>query len=180
MVRRATIALLVLILSSGRSIAGYDCPPYVAGPPVSSVPVYEPELATSEGTSLRGLSLGLNRAEALNAVLRLGYAIAPTWSASESHITFCRGDRPIGSLRFNDDNQLITFEVRPAFFELNKVVLREFADSVFEHYRVRPVIEDDAVCYSDITCFKGTTRKGENFVIARIGGEVRLLVSRSQ
>jgi hypothetical protein len=80
----------------------------------------------------------------------------------------------------NEDNQLIGLELRPAFFEINEVVLREFADRVFEHYRVRSVVVDDDVCYGDVTCFRGTSTKGENFMIARIGGEVRLLVNRSE
>ena len=175
----AAVALVLFLMSGASSMAGYDCPPpLVVEPPVSLEPIFDPELATIDSSSFRGLSLGLSRAKALNAILRLGFAIAPTWSASEAHITFCRGDRAVGSLRFNDSNQLVTLELRPAFFEVNKMVLREFADQVFEHYRVRPLVVDDDVCYSDVACFRGTTTKGETFVIVRIGGEVRLLVNR--
>ena len=84
----------------------------------------------------------------------------------------------MGSMRFDENNQLATLELRPAFFEVNEVVLREFAVRIFEHYRVRPMIVDDDVCNSDLTCFRGTAMKGENFLIVRIGGAVRLQVSR--
>ena len=178
MYRRAAVGLVLFVLSSVTSLAGNNCPPFAAKPPVSSMPVFGPELTTFDSNSFRGLSLGLSRAEALNAVLRLGFAIVPTWSASQPHIDFCRGDRVVGNLRFDENNQLVALDLRSAFFEVNQVVLREFSDQVFAHYRVRQLVVDDDVCYSDLTCFRGKTTKGENIVIIRIGGEARLLVSR--
>jgi hypothetical protein len=178
MYRSAALGFVLFILSSLTSLAGNDCPPFAVKPPVSSVPIFGSELTTFDSNSFRGLSLGLSRAEALNAVLRLGFAIAPTWSASEVHIDFCRGDHVVGSLRFDENNHLVSLDLRSAFFEINQVVLREFADQVFTHYRVHPLVVDDDVCYGDLTCFRGTASNGENFVIVRIGGETRLLVSR--
>ena len=176
MYRGAAVTLVLFSLSSANSMAGCDCPsPHFVVPPVSSVPIFNPELTTVDSSSFRGLSLGFGRAEALNAVLRLGFVIVP---ASESHINFCRGDYVVGSMRFDENNQLATLELRPAFFEVNEVVLREFADRIFEHYRVRPMVVDDDVCNSDVACFRGTAMKGENVLIVRIGGAVRLQVSR--
>jgi hypothetical protein len=176
---RAALGLVLFLLSNASSMAGgCDRSPRVVEPPVSSVPIFDSELTTLDGSSFRGLGLGLSREEALTAVLRLGFPIAPTWSVSESHVTFCRGDRAVGDLRFNESGQLIMLELRPAFFEVNKVELWEFADQVFEHYRVRPLVVDDDMCHGDVTCLRGTTTKGENFLIARIGGEVKLLVNR--
>ena len=177
--RGAALALVLICLPSVSSMAGCECSPtHVVEPPLSSVPIFDPEVVTFDGSSFRGLSLGLSRTKALNTILRLGFHITPTRSVSESHVTFCRGDRAVGDLRFNENGQLVMLELRPAFFEVNKVELWEFADQVFEHYRVRPLVVDDDVCHSDVTCLRGTTTKGENFLIARIGGEVKLLVNR--
>lgn len=41
----------------------------------------------------------------------------------------------------------------------------------------RLVVEDD-VCLTDVTCFRGTTLKGEKFLIPRIGMDVLLHGSR--
>jgi hypothetical protein len=184
MYRGAAVALVLFFLLSVSSKA-IECPPqHVVEPPVSSVPVFTPETPTLDSSTFRGLRLGFSREEALSAVLRLGFLIAPTgfpipptWAVSGRHIALCRGDYVVGSLRFDENDQLVTLELRPAFFDVNQVALREFADQIFEHYRVRPVVNDD-VCSSDMTCFRGTTIKGENFLIVRIGGEVRLHVSR--
>jgi hypothetical protein len=72
-----------------------------------------------------------------------------------------------------DSGHIAKLELTPGYFSVGKLVLREFADSVFDHYKIRPVAVINDVCYHDITCFRGTTLS-EQFLILRIGGDVQL------
>jgi hypothetical protein len=177
MALRVAIAVAVLALSPVGAIAGIHCPPlHVVNPAAGSVLIFTPEATSAEGTSIRGLSLGLSREAALNAVSQLEYSIA--FPSSDRNIDFCVGKDVVGSMRFTEENQLIKLELRPAYFGGGKVVLREFADRVFDYYGVRPTAANDDVCFSDVTCFRGTTSKGEKFLILRIGMDIMLHVSR--
>jgi hypothetical protein len=69
-------------------------------------------------------------------------------------------------------------EHRPTYFGISKVVLREFADAVFEHYKAWPTRVDDDVCFADVTCFRGMAPNGEKFLLLRIGTGVMLHVYR--
>jgi hypothetical protein len=53
------------------------------------------------------------------------------------------------------------------------VHVREFADGVFQHYKVRPADDVDDVCFHDVTCFRGTTLT-EKILILRIANDVQL------
>ena len=54
--------------------------------------------------------------------------------------------------------------------------LRDFADRVFEHYKVRPDEVADDACFQDVTCFRGRTEAREQFLILKINGLTRLYV----
>jgi hypothetical protein len=49
---------------------------------------------------------------------------------------------------------------------------------VFQHYSVHPDETADDACFQDVTCFRGRTDLGEQFLILKIGGEVQLYVRR--
>jgi hypothetical protein len=141
--RMAGALTLLPLLAVSAMAGGADClSPHVALSPgdiENSLPRFEPEATDFEHTSFRGLSLGQNRQEALDAVLKLKFPITSKGSGSGRDVEFCAGDSVVGTLRFDEHDELIKLELRPAFFGVNKVVLREFADGVFEHYQVRPL-----------------------------------------
>jgi hypothetical protein len=102
--------------------------------------------------------------------MQLGFPIA---FRSDRQTDFCAG-----AMRFDEKDRVTKLELRPTYFGISKVVLREFADAVFEHYKVRPTKVDDDVCFADVTCFRGTTLNGEKFLLLRIGTDVVLHVYR--
>lgn len=61
---------------------------------------------------------------------------------------------------------------------LHPIGVRAFADAVFKHYCVHRDETADDACFQDVTCFRGQTDAGENFLILRIGGEAELHVRR--
>jgi hypothetical protein len=137
-----------------------------------SLPLFEPESEQgSNYTSFRGLKLGMREQEAQEVVQRLGFAlVALPGSRRAMHI--CMGQTQVGTVRFDQHGRIFKVELSPQFFAISKVVLREFADSIFEHYKVRLTSLADDVCYHDVTCFRGTTLS-EQVLILRIAGDVQ-------
>ena len=175
MLLRMLITLALLLLSAVGSKAS-RCPPTdIVAQPQSSVLNFEPETTVPGSTSLRGLSLGSTRTKALNALLQLGFPLASA-RAADRQVNFCRGGVIVGTLRFDVADKLIKMELRPPFFGVANVVLREFADQIFEHYRVQTTKVTDDVCFQDATCFRGTTLS-EQFLILRLADDIQLHVS---
>jgi hypothetical protein len=66
--------------------------------------------------------------------------------------------------------------LKDRFFCDGPIFVRRFADTLFERYGVKPIEVDDDVCFQDVTCFKGVSKHGEQFLILRIGSEAELYV----
>jgi hypothetical protein len=128
-----------------------------------------------ENSSFRGLSLNMKADEAREMVQRLGFHLVGMPRSTAMDI--CNGKEGVGTIRFDPRGNIRKLELSPEYFLVDKIVLREFADGVFEHYRVRPAKVPDDVCYHDVTCFRGTTR-AERFLIVRIAGDTQLHVSQ--
>ena len=119
--------------------------------------------------------MGMMKPDAHEALQGLGFALVPLPSTpSAMHI--CMGPTGVGAVRFDQNGSISKIELSPQFFAISKVVLREFADSIFEHYKVRPASVADDVCYHDVTCFRGTTL-GEQLLILRIAGDVQFHIA---
>lgn len=175
MYSRVVVGFLALGLTAANAAAGRVCPhlPNIELSHISAevtTPQFEPEIANADGySSFRGLRLGLSRGEAQLALLRLKFTNA--YPPSDRAIDFCAGQTVVGTIRFDENSRVMKLELRPAYFAVNKLVLREFADELFQHYEVRPLRVDDDNCFADITCFRGTTTT-EEFLILRIATDV--------
>jgi hypothetical protein len=143
----------------------------------SSLAQFEPKaLRPTFESSLRGLSLTMHESEAQAALHRLGFDLV-SLPTDVNAMDICRKQTKIGTVRFDQNREIQKLELSPLFFAVGKVVLREFADSVFKHYKVRSLSADDDVCYHDVTCFRGTTTS-EQFLIVRIANDVQLHISK--
>lgn len=144
-----------------------------------SHPEFEPKSGRgSDYTFFRGLRLGMSEPEARAAVQGLGFALVPLPS-SHNAMHICMGLTDVGTIRFDQQGGIVKIELGPKFFAISKVVLREFADSIFEHYKVRRTSVADDVCLHDVTCFRGTT-SSEQVLILRIAGDVQLHIARKR
>jgi hypothetical protein len=172
------IGLVVLALTSAIAEAR-DCRPIdeIQPSPIgidNSIPQFEPEPTAAVGnSSFRGLSLGSRLPEAEAAVQRFGLNLQ---GHSADQKIICRGQAKIGVIRFDEDDKIRKLELSPAYFAVGHIVLREFADGVFRHYKVRSLGIADDVCYQDVTCFRGVSPE-EQFLILRIAGDVQVHVS---
>lgn len=61
-------------------------------------------------------------------------------------------------------------------FQKEPIFVRKFADGLFEHCEVLSSRVGDDVCFQDVTCFRGVSKFGEQFLIMRIGTDVELYV----
>src|SRR5262245_59245060 len=144
-----------------------------------SLPLFAPESEQgSDYSSFRGLRLGMTERVAQSVVQGLGFALVPLKS-SRSAMQICNGPTHVGTVRLDQYGSIFKIELSPEYFDVSNVVLREFADGVFEHYKVRPISVADDVCYHDATCFRGTTLN-EQFLILRIAGDVQFHVGHKR
>lgn len=133
-------------------------------------------------SSFKGLLLDSTPGEAAATLFKEGFEIwvntyvSPPNHVSSFEICRARGKEPIGWIEFDQNGRAQRLTLQAGYFFTNEITVREFADSVFRHYRVTPdEVEDDA-CFQDVTCFRGRTNRGEQFLILKIGGKIQLLV----
>jgi hypothetical protein len=139
-------------------------------------PQFEPETAHLDYASLRGVSLDMTAGEVQQAVDRLGFLMLSP-SSADAAMDICNGQTRVGTIRFDANQRVVKLELSPLYFSVGRVHLREFADAVFDKYRVTRAQMVDDVCYADVTCFRGTTL-AEQFLIVRITADVQLHVSK--
>jgi hypothetical protein len=116
--------------------------------------------------------------EAQNALGRLGFTMKSLASTLNSK-DICRGATSVGTVRFDEYHRVAKLELSPLYFSVGRVVLREFADAVFDRYSVKPTQVADDICFWDVTCFRGSTLS-EQFLILRIAEDVQLHVSKKR
>jgi hypothetical protein len=114
--------------------------------------------------------------EIQQAVSRLGFLLLSLFS-TDTTMDICNGQTRVGLIRVDETHRVVKLELSPLYFSIGRVQLREFADAVFDQYRVKRTQNVDDVCYADITCFRGTTLS-EQFLIVRIANDVQLHISK--
>jgi hypothetical protein len=125
----------------------------------------------SDYSSFRGLSLLMNRTEAKAALQKVGFELA-SYHTDAMAMDICSGKTGVGIVRFDVDGTINKLELSPLYFAVSKIHVREFADKLFAHYKVRPAVNADDICFHDVTCFRGTTLS-EKLLILRIGHDLQ-------
>jgi hypothetical protein len=170
--RSLATACFAAWLFSLTAFAGSVCnwSTHKSAPPLSNSLQFEHEhITASDYTSFRGLRLSMSRIEAKKAIAGLGFDLIHVHSNA---LDICSRRSTIGTVRFNQHGRVVKLELSPSYFGVPKLNVREFADTVFEHYKVRPEVTADDVCFHDVTCFRGTTLT-EKLLILRIGSDVQ-------
>jgi hypothetical protein len=142
----------------------------------------QPVVSSSRYSSFKGITLGITPGEVAATLFREGFEIwintyiSPKDTVSSFEICHPRGKELIGWVEFDQREHAQRLTFQPSFFFREDITIRDFADRVFQHYKVRRDEVADDACFQDVTCFKGRTNAGEQFLILRINGATRLYV----
>ena len=130
-------------------------------------------------SSFRGISLASRPDNMRWRAQSLGFDTV-TWrfvgSDDISAITIGADGNEIGRADFDRTGKMVRLALKLRFFSEKPIFIRKFADDLFGSYEVRTSKVADDVCFQDVTCFKGVSRFGEQFLIMRIGTDVELYV----
>jgi hypothetical protein len=180
--RGAVVAALALSISlCGHAFGGSRCfyDQYVfEGSPQTSG---SPSIEVSGYSSFRGISLASRPDDVKRIAHSLGFHVGINYfigEASASTVEFCKGGKIVGRADFDRDGQMLRLALKDRFFSDSPIFVRDLADGLFERYQVETSKVDDDVCFQDVTCFKGLSKYGEQFLIMRFGTEAELYVRR--
>jgi hypothetical protein len=146
------------------------------------VSLTQPVASSSRYSSFKGITLGITPGEAAATLFREGFDIwintyiKPKDTVSSFEICHPRARELAGWVEFDQSGHAHRLTLQADYFFDKDIPLRDFADRVFQHYKVRRDEVADDACFQDVTCFRGRTAAGEQFLILRINGLTRLYV----
>lgn len=130
-------------------------------------------------STFRGIGLA-SRPEDVQRIARsLGYDVVTTLFVggdTVAAVSFYKACLPAGRADFDRQGRMLRLSLKERYFCDEAIFVRRFAEALFELYGVTPAEVDDDVCFQDVTCFKGISKYGEQFLILRIGAEAELYV----
>lgn len=181
-------AVLIFFLSlCGDAFGGHPCS---ADEPLPDEPAgkshcsfHESQLSQSARPSgystFRGVGLA-SRPEDVQRIARsLGYDVVTSLFVggdTVAAISFYKACLPVGRADFDRQGRMLRLSLNERYFCDEAIFVRRFAEALFELYGVTPAEVNDDVCFQDVTCFKGISKHGEQFLILRIGVEAELYV----
>jgi hypothetical protein len=93
-----------------------------------------------------------------------------------SAITISIDRNEVGRADFDRAGKMVRLALKLRFISEKPIFVRNFADDLFEFYAVQTSKVEDDVCFQDVTCFRGISKFGEQFLILRIGTDAELYV----
>jgi len=169
------VLMFVLILGTAPSRAGSRCS-YDGKAPIENTD-------TANGSNFRGISFESSPRDVEQIVRALEFdADIMHYVGSQtlvSGINIYKSWEEIGTVSFDRHGQVLRLSLKDRFFCAEPVFVRHFVDELFEHYGVKPIKQQDDACFQDVTCFKGISKFGEQFLILRIGAAAELYVRPS-
>ena len=136
--------------------------------------------AVEQRSSFRGIGLS-SRPEQLRSVVRaLGFDTHTSFPVGNqttvSGVDICKDGEIVGHADFDPQGKMLRISLKDQFFSEKPIFVRDFADSIFERYEVRPHDVADDACFPYVTCFKGRSKYGEEFLIMRFGKQAELFI----
>ena len=130
-------------------------------------------------STFRGIGLA-SRPEDVQRIARsLGYDVVTSLFVggdTVAAVSFYKACLPAGRADFDRQGRMLRLSLKERYFCDEAIFVRRFAEALFALYGVTPAEVDDDVCFQDVTCFKGISKHGEQFLILRIGVEAELYV----
>jgi hypothetical protein len=170
------VILAILIFSTfagGKVFGAYSARPDEA------MKVAPPPVVNANYSSFRGISLAGRPDNVRWNAQALGFDTVTSYfvgSDNVSAITISMNSNEVGRADFDRTGKMVRLALKLQFFSEEPIFVRKFADGLFEHYEILPSRVDDDVCFQDVTCFRGVSKFGEQFLIMRIGTDVELYV----
>jgi hypothetical protein len=130
-------------------------------------------------SSFRGISLSNGPDNVRWSAQSLGFDTATSFFVGGydvSSIAIGHKRNEVGRADFDRTGKMVRLALKLQFFSDKPIFVRTFADDLFELYDVSSSPVDDDVCFQDVTCFRGVSKFGEQFLIMRIGTDVELYV----
>jgi hypothetical protein len=138
------------------------------------------ESASSSGHStFRGIGLASRPEDVQRIGQSLGYSVDTSRFVGDdtvAAISLYKACRLAGRADFDRRGRMLRLALKERYFCDEPIFVRRFVEALFERYGVTPLKVDDDVCFQDVTCFKGVSKHGEQFLILRIGIEAELYV----
>jgi hypothetical protein len=136
-------------------------------------------LSSGPYSAFRGISLASRPEDVQRIGQSLGYEVDTSLFVGDNAIagiTLYTDCQQAGQADFDRRGRMLRLSFKDRFFCNRPIFVRRFAEALFERYGVTPVKVDDDVCFQDVTCFRGISKHGEQFLILRIGTEAALYV----
>jgi len=135
---------------------------------------------TQNQSSFRGIGFARTPDEVKLVVAELGFYPEPSFYVGSNTLVstvhiWSKVDE-VGLVSFDRSGRMLRLSLKDSFFCTRPMFVRRFVDELFKHYGVDPIEERDDVCFQDVTCFKGVSIFGEQFLILRIGTTAELYV----
>jgi len=130
-------------------------------------------------SSFRGISLSSRPDNVRWRAQSLGFDTVTSYfvgSDNVSAVAIAINGMEVGRADFDQTGKMLRLALKLRFFSKKPIFVRKFADDLFGSYEVRTSKVEDDVCFQDVTCFKGISKFGEQFLIMRIGTDVELYV----
>jgi hypothetical protein len=174
---RTTFVAIVLLsaFSIGKAWAGGAC--FISKD--DAVKDAPQPITQQKYSSFRGISLASRPNEVRWHAQSLGFDTGTSYYVGDKTIAaidICGNGAAAGHADFDRDGKMLRLSLKSRFFSDTPDFVRKFADDLFEHYAVEAIKVDDDVCFQDVTCFRGVSKYGEQFLILRIGTEAELYV----
>jgi len=141
--------------------------------------VVPPPVIRANYSSFRGISLSSRPDNVRWQAQSLGFDTFTAYfvgGSNVSAITISFKGFDVGRADFDRTGNMVRLALGQRFLLEQPIFVRKFADDLFEFYEVKTRKVDDDVCFQDVTCFRGVSKFGEQFLILRIGTDVQLYV----
>jgi hypothetical protein len=170
--RVAILATLIFSIFAGGKV-------FACAEPDRAMVVAPPPVKQGCYTSFRGIRLSSRPDNVRWQAQSLGFGAITSYfvgSDDVSAITIGINRNDVGRADFDRTGTMIRLALKQRFFSDKPIFVRKFADDLFESYEIQTSKVDDDVCFQDVTCFRGTSKFGEQFLILRIGTDAELYV----
>jgi hypothetical protein len=170
--RVVILAISILLIFAGEKAFSCAKPDKIMT--VAPRPVIEAYYSSFRGISLASRPDNVRwRAQSLGFDTITSYFVG---SDNVSAVAIAIDGNEVGRADFDRSGKMVRLALKLRFFSEEPIFVRKFADDLFGSYKVETSKVEDDVCFQDITCFKGVSKFGEQFLIMRIGTDVELYV----
>ena len=173
---RVVLAVLVLSMFMRADALAGGC---VKDKPETLAPRNGQAASEFSESLFRGIGLSHQPEELRWVTQSLGFDTATSYyvgDTSVSGIDICSHGHVTGRAEFDRQGHMLRLSLKDRFFYDNPVFVLHFAEDVFKADGVKPLETADDVCFQDVTCFRGVSKHGEQFLIMRLGTEAELFV----